>query len=135
MGIRIEAASGRQVRAVAPLAANINHEGTAFGGSISAIGVLAGWSLLWCRLREAGVVPVPRLVVSHSQTRYIRPIADDLICTCDGADLAPWVAELHRAGRARQNVRAEVVSRSDPGRIAAVVDALFVAIRDQPGGS
>lgn len=127
MGVAIEAASGRHIRMLAPLPPNANHEGTAFGGSISALGLLAGWSLLWCRLYEERLDAVPRLVVSHSQTRYIRPIPDRLVCTCDAPDLGPWMAELSRIGRATQEVRALVASQSTPHRVAASVDALFVA--------
>jgi thioesterase domain-containing protein len=39
----------------APLATNRNHEGTAFGGSLNAIATLAGWSVVWLALREAGL--------------------------------------------------------------------------------
>lgn len=127
MGVEIEAASGQHVRMLAPLSLNSNHEHTAFGGSISSLGLLAAWSLLWCRLREEGTDPVPRLVVSHSQTRYIRPIDDHLLCTCEHPDLGPWFAELKRAGTARQELRAHVMSLADPTRVAATVDALFVA--------
>lgn len=128
MRVEIQAASGQQVRMLAPLGPNSNHEGTAFGGSISAIGLLAGWSLLWCRLHEQGIELMPRLVVSHSQTRYIRPVETDLLCTCQNLDLDAWMTELRRAGRARQEIRAVITSQADPERVAATVDAMFVAI-------
>src|SRR5690606_7703385 len=104
MGVVIDAASGQSVQLRAPLPPNSNHEGTAFGGSISAIGLLAGWSLLWCRLYEERIQARPRLVVSHSQTRYIRPIEDDLLCICEVPDLSTWIADLARTGRARREV-------------------------------
>ena len=39
----------------APLAPNINHRDTVFGGSASAVAILAAWSLLHTRLQNAGL--------------------------------------------------------------------------------
>src|SRR5688572_7104112 len=50
-GVEVEQASAELVRLVAPLDLNLNHRKTGFGGSISAVAILASWSLLWCRLR------------------------------------------------------------------------------------
>ena len=60
----------------APLAPNINHQDTVFGGSASAVAILAGWSLLHTRLAAAGLNPPdPR--------RHSRPsTAANLAATC-----------------------------------------------------
>jgi thioesterase domain-containing protein len=39
----------------APLAPNINHTETIFGGSASAVAILAAWSLVHVRLKGAGI--------------------------------------------------------------------------------
>lgn len=64
----------------APLAANINHKGTAFAGSLNAIATLAGWGLLWLALREAGLRG--HVVIQDSSVRYLRPVAGDFHATC-----------------------------------------------------
>ncbi len=48
----------------APLAPNLNHRGTAFGGSMSALAILAGWGVVHLALRARGLET--RLVVQRS---------------------------------------------------------------------
>ena len=57
----------------APLAPNINHQDTLFGGSASAIAILAGWSLLHTRLAVLGLSG--RLVIQRNTMNYELPIA------------------------------------------------------------
>lgn len=56
----------------APLAPNINHRETVFGGSASALAILAAWSLLHTRLRSEGLVS--RLVIQRNTMHYEKPI-------------------------------------------------------------
>jgi thioesterase domain-containing protein len=56
----------------APLAPNINHQESVFGGSASALAILAGWSLLHVRLRAAGVAS--RLVIQRNTVDYEQPL-------------------------------------------------------------
>ena len=48
----------------APLAPNINHRDTVFGGSASALAILAAWSLLHTRLSGEGIAS--RLVIQRN---------------------------------------------------------------------
>ena len=50
LGVRVAEANLDCVQLSAPLAANINHSGTVFGGSAAAVATLAAWSLLICAL-------------------------------------------------------------------------------------
>lgn len=56
----------------APLQPNINHRETVFGGSASALAILAAWSLLHTRLRGAGIDS--RVVIQRNSVEYERPI-------------------------------------------------------------
>lgn len=56
----------------APLAPNINHRETVFGGSASALAILAAWSLLHTRLRAEGIDC--RLVIQRNTMEYSLPI-------------------------------------------------------------
>src|SRR5882762_1797906 len=56
----------------APLAPNINHRDTVFGGSASAVAILAAWSLLHVRLRAQGLAS--RLVIQRNTMDYALPI-------------------------------------------------------------
>lgn len=91
----------------APLAPNINHRETVFGGSASALGLLAAWSLIRLGLLEAGVEA--RLVVQRNTVEYERPITGDFRAAARRTDPEPWrrfLAALARKGRARIRVEA-----------------------------
>ena len=45
MGVKVLSSSREAVRLSAPLAPNINHRATVFGGSASAVALLAAWAL------------------------------------------------------------------------------------------
>lgn len=55
MGLSVLDWQGQQLRLQLPLAANINHKSTMFGGSLYCGAVLAGWGWLHLSLREAGI--------------------------------------------------------------------------------
>ena len=98
----------------APLAANRNHQGTAFGGSLNAIATLACWSAIWLALREAGVSGV--VVIQDSAIRYLRPVTTDFTAS---AELAPERIEklletVRRRGKGRITVAATVSDAAGP---------------------
>lgn len=100
----VDARPGRVVLA-APLRPNINHRETVFGGSASAVALLAAWSLLYLGLEEAGVEA--RLVVQRNTMDYERPITGDFSATATRAEADAWrrfLATLARKGRARIGV-------------------------------
>ena len=55
MEVTVVEASLHQVVLSAPLAPNINHRETVFGGSASAVAILAAWSMLHLRLSAEGL--------------------------------------------------------------------------------
>ena len=115
-----------RVRLTAPLAANVNHRGTAFGGSISALAILAGWSLVHVRLR-ATMNPW-RIVIQRNTVEYLAPAEGDFEAACEGPDDS-WERFLSAAaerGRGRIDLAAQVVSN---GRLAARFEGRYVAIR------
>jgi len=57
LGAAVEAYDGASLRLGAPLAPNLNHRSTAFGGSLSALAILSGWTLLHLNLRERAIEP------------------------------------------------------------------------------
>ncbi|HEY6097971.1 MAG TPA: YiiD C-terminal domain-containing protein, partial [Anaeromyxobacter sp.] len=62
---------GTSLTLSAPLAPNLNHRGTAFGGSMSALALLAGWGVVHLALRDLGVET--RLVVQRSAMDFLEP--------------------------------------------------------------
>jgi thioesterase domain-containing protein len=53
------------VKLAAPLAPNINHRETVFGGSASAVAILAAWTILFIRLQNEGLYS--RVVIQRNQ--------------------------------------------------------------------
>lgn len=86
----------------APLAPNINHQETIFGGSASAVAILAAWSLVHTRLADAGIGN--RLVIQRNSMDYQLPIAGAFTARSFIAEPEAWQAFLRmltRKGRAR----------------------------------
>ena len=91
----------------APLAPNINHRETVFGGSASALAILAAWSLLHRRLRGAGLAC--RLVIQRNTMKYELPILGEFTARAQFEVQTEWVSFLRmltRKGKARITVTA-----------------------------
>jgi thioesterase domain-containing protein len=71
MQVSVDAVSIDGVTLRAPLAPNINHRDTVFGGSASAVAILAAWSLLHARMRGEGIAA--RLVIQSNMMDYALP--------------------------------------------------------------
>ena len=109
LGLRIAQASSDQLRLHAPLTANLNDKGCAFGGSLTSLMTLAGWGLIVLRLTEAGMDA--DVFVADSEIRYRAPLYADLEATAQLAEGESWeifLATLRSRGRARLSVRAVV---------------------------
>jgi thioesterase domain-containing protein len=125
MGVLVEAHDGRQLVLTAPLAANHNHLGTAFGGSLAALATLAGYGLLWLELGNRDA----HIVIRRSELDYRHPVTGPLRAICrkpPEAELAVFRATFAKAGKAR--VRLEVTVE-EAGRVCMTFAGTFVAIR------
>ncbi len=72
LGISVTEASLDEILITAPLAPNLNHHGTAFGGSVSAVAILSGWALVYARLEAEG--QFPGVVIQYNEIRYLKPL-------------------------------------------------------------
>lgn len=102
MGVRVVEAGPGWLKLAAPLAPNLNHHGTAFGGSLAVLGIVTGWALLDRALREAGVQAT--LVVRHSELDYHHPAPDELIVECrlpEDAQWTPFIDTVKQGSKAR----------------------------------
>lgn len=105
MQVKVVAAQTTTVVLRAPLAPNINHRETAFGGSVSALAILAAWSLLHTRLRAEDVEC--QLVIQRNTMDYDLPIAGPFSATatlCEPGDWPRFIRMLARKGRSRITV-------------------------------
>lgn len=126
MGVSVLELSPDIVRLAAPLAPNVNHRGSAFGGSIASLAALAGWG--WLRARLDGRDPLPGLVIQHQAIEFEAAATADLVATCAAPQAEEWtrfVKLLERRGRARLELAVEVVAG---GRTAARARGTYVAV-------
>lgn len=107
MGVQVKVATPEQVLLAAPLALNINHHQTVFGGSGAVLATLAAWTLLQVRLKHEQIEA--QLVIQRSTMEYDRPIRGDFEAVSRFADEAAWNrfrSMLGRRGRARITMNA-----------------------------
>jgi len=110
MGVRVRMATPERVQLAAPLAPNVNHNETVFGGSAAALATLCAWALLHLRTASAGLQA--RLVIQRSSIEYEQPIPGDFEAVCRFSDELAWErfrSTLVRRGRARVTLSAHLV--------------------------
>jgi thioesterase domain-containing protein len=109
MGVRVRKSNAEHVVLSAPLIPNRNHQSTVFGGSASAVAILAAWSLLHLRLKQAGLQV--RLVIRQNTMKYERPIAGKFLASSSVDDLPAWgrfQEMLKRKHRARISIKVRI---------------------------
>jgi thioesterase domain-containing protein len=126
MGVRVRAAGPDGVTLSAPLAPNINHRETVFGGSASALAILASWTLIHLRLSAAGIRC--RLVIQRNTMSYTRPILDEFSARTLPLDDEAWdnlLKMYDRWQRGRIRVRSVLECR---GERVGELEGDFVAL-------
>lgn len=125
MGVTVARFDAAGLTLRAPLAPNINHKSTAFGGSLATLATLAGWGLLQLLLREHSPVTV---VIQESSVQYLRPVAEDMQAICSmpqARELEKFLRMLVRTGMAR--IELEVLIPAG-GETAVKFRGRFVAL-------
>lgn len=129
--VRIAGCEGGRLRLEAPLAANVNDKGTAFGGSLVSLMTLAAWGLVTLRLGQAGLQA--EVYVADTEVRYLAPLRSDLHAEAwlaEGEDWTAFLATLRERGKARATLQSRVLLPD--GRVACEARARYAAIR-KPG--
>jgi thioesterase domain-containing protein len=109
MGVSVRSITDGGVTLSAPLAPNINHKSTVFGGSASALCILAAWSTLHVRLIDAGLPS--EIVIQSNGMEYERPMRGEFVATGAISAASDWLAfvrTLERRKRARIEIEAEL---------------------------
>ncbi len=110
----------------APLSANVNDKGTAFGGSIASLLTMTAWGMAMC---VVGRLPGTRqIVIQKCSIEYLSPLEGDFEATATAPEAA--VAErflrmLGQFGKARIPVSARISTAEGP---AAIFEGSFVAL-------
>lgn len=131
LGIEVQESSVEHVTLAAPLIPNINHRSTVFGGSASAVAILAAWALLYIRLKQAGLQG--NLVIQKNTMTYERPIADNFSASSSIGDTSAWTKfqeMLKRKRRARISIKVTIQCK---GEKVGEMSGDFVALANPVG--
>ena len=126
MGVSVDGATSDKVVLSAPIANNINHKETVFGGSLQAVATLACWSLLFVRLKNIGVKA--QIVIAGNEVAYHKPVDADFNVECLAPEALAWerfTKMLKSKGKARIKLSASLHHR---GRLAMSFQGTFVAL-------
>jgi len=123
MQLSVQTASEQGLTLQLPLAPNHNHQGTAFGGSLSTAATVAAWSYLSGRLAANNLRAV--VVVARAEQRFLAPVAEDFVVQALAPSESDWADFWHRLqhkGRASLTLTAEIKPN---GELALVFEGRF----------
>ena len=112
IGIQVAVATPDLVQLSAPLSPNINHKCTAFGGSLYAVAVLAGWSMVFARLNAAGLHA--HIVIQDAQIEYLLPVVETINARCElvsDTEFDRCLKLFSRKGRGRIALDVQIVTQ------------------------
>ncbi|CCB87066.1 MULTISPECIES: YiiD C-terminal domain-containing protein [Parachlamydia] len=124
MGIKVELATPQKVILFAPLANNINHKKTVFGGSLHAVATLACWSLLYIHLHNEPF----QIVITKSEVSYDAPVSEDFRAECEFPKKEEWdrfIKILKIRGKGRIRLFAKIYQK---GKLCVDYHATFAVI-------
>lgn len=126
MQVSVLGATQDQVTLGAPLAPNINHRETVFGGSASALAILSAWALVHTKLAAAGFKST--LVIQRNTMSYEQAISGSFSAKATAPSAEAWQSftrMLQRKGRARITVASVLMQE---GQAAGHFEGDFVAL-------
>jgi len=81
LGLEVVELTSLSVRFRVSLEENLNHKGTAFGGSIYAAAVLSAYALVLHGLRERKIA-TDNIVIQKGEIQYLKPVESDFEVLC-----------------------------------------------------
>ena len=126
MQVTVIEATPEHVILGAPLAPNINHRETLFGGSASALTILSAWALLHTKLRASGFKCT--LVIQRNTMSYAKAVTGNFTAKATAPSAEAWqlfLRMLQRKGRARITVTSVLMQE---GHAAGHFEGDFVAL-------
>jgi thioesterase domain-containing protein len=115
------------LRLQAPLDANVNDKGCAFGGSLSSLMTIACWGLVSLEVEQAGLHA--DIFVADGRVRFLKPVFQDIVVEAvfdDAVEHAGLVQTLRQQGRA--GIRLQASTRLAEGGVAATYVGRYVVI-------
>ena len=126
MQIHISHYDGATLTLQAPLSANSNPHGTAFGGSIATLGIACGWA--WTHLWLGNAQLPNKLVIQKHSVDYLKPVKADFLAICHAPSpevLNDFENALRTHGKA--NIALDITTQSAE-QLAARHQAIYAAV-------
>jgi len=129
MGIEVVDFCRTHAHSTAPLEANINHQKSAFGGSIATLGIVTGFVVVWGNLKIHDLKA--ELVIQHSETEFSKPALASIVAesrSLSDEAIGEFIASFERTGRAQIQVTTDIFS---DGKLIAKNRGTFVALTNK----
>lgn len=117
LGITIIEISSHKAHFHVSLEKNLNHKGTAFGGSLYATGVMAAYALVLAGLKHYQIA-TDNIVISRGEISYLRPVDTDFNVIAsfpDEGDEQSFYNEIKTKKRAKKTVQVQILAAADGG--------------------
>lgn len=127
MEVKVKQVGENGITLTAPLLPNINHRSTVFGGSVSALAILAGWTLVHVNLQALSLSS--RIVIQRNSIEYLQPIDGDFMAVCRFPSMEVWgkfIKMLERKSKSRIELNVDVFG---DGMKAGSFAGVYVAMR------
>lgn len=124
MGIKVVRSDDTIIELSSPLLANHNHVGTAFGGSLSTLMILAGYCRLFVLMNGTGHV-----LLKNTTMQFLKPVGEELRAIARMPDRKlcdHFLKTLEKKKRARITLNSEIILND--GTVAARMTGEFVGI-------
>ncbi|PSB13595.1 thioesterase [filamentous cyanobacterium CCP2] len=111
----------------APLFPNINHRSTVFGGSMSAVAILAAWTFIHVQLQTLSI-PC-RIVIQNNHVEYLKPIQATFQAHCAAPPQQEWerlIKAVSKRGKGRVILNVEIYSE---GLLVGKFQGQYVALK------
>jgi len=115
MGLNVVECNGHGLLIRAPLAPNINHTATAFGGSLAAATTLVSWGMLWLVMKQ--LKQQASILIQESSISYLRPVTKDFIARCEYPtedQINKLLTTFERYGKGRIELQSEIFENNKP---------------------
>ena len=125
LGFEFTEATPNKVVIRARLNENINHKGTAFGGSLYTLSVLAAYSLVYLGV-EKEKINTNNIVIQKGDIKYLHPVTSDfdIICEFNGPTAyEKFYEDLSRWKKVRELIKVKVFCK---GELCAKLEGVFV---------
>jgi thioesterase domain-containing protein len=124
MQVQVIKADDTEIELQSDLNPNHNHLGTAFGGSLSCLMILAAYCQIFRIINESGHV-----ILRSSSMDFLLPVEQTLRAICKSPSeesVQNFLKVYNKKGKARLSLESQIIL--DDGRVACTMTAEFVGV-------